>query len=110
MPSLPTRIKVGYRDIEVAQVERGSLDGDAEYDGFEGRIRVPDDAPVQYLAELVTHELDHAIWDISGLPDCGATEEQIVSAFARSWLQIWRDNPDLIAFIDGALRSQNTTS
>lgn len=105
MASLPTRIKVGYRDYRVEEWPAHEADSDGKCDTRNGVIRIRADLERQLAAEILWHEATHAAWDMAGL-ESGATEEAAVTALSRQTMQIWRDNPDLIAFIDGALNAR----
>lgn len=51
------------------------------------------------LAEVVIHEVQHAINDVYGVEEDNHSEEKMVTQGARGWTQVMIDNPELMDFI-----------
>jgi hypothetical protein len=106
MTSIPTSIRVGYRDYRVemwSAITATSSERYAECDRVALVIRVREDLPEQFKAECVLHETLHAAYDMAGL-ESGDPEERTVSLLSNQLAAIWRDNPDLVAYLSEALR------
>lgn len=56
------------------------------------------------LAEVLMHEVEHCITSVTGvandLDDGKITEEQLVTRMAPVRLQVYRDNPKLVRFLE----------
>lgn len=101
---MPATIKVGYRDYQVidwSQAEGTAADAYGDFDRLSGVIHVRDDMPAAFTAEILLHEVLHAAYEMGELT-AGDGEERIVSVFAKHLMQIIRDNPDLITYLNGA--------
>lgn len=57
-----------------------------------------EDHPVRY-AEVILHEVSHAVNEVYGAYEDGLTEEEFVKRNSRGWTQVHRDNPDLMEFV-----------
>jgi hypothetical protein len=102
---LPASIRVGYRDfaIKAWSARDAEAAGDDGYcDKLNGIIGIRED--LDAIEKLVTlcHELKHAAWKVGCLPQ-SADEEAAVSVLSNIDVQIWRDNPDFLAFLTASL-------
>jgi hypothetical protein len=103
----PTSIRVGYRDYRVLQWQ--SLEAQAsrrlgESDHLALLIRLHEGLQPTVAAEVLLHEVLHCCWYIGDLRDAD-DEERTVSVMANQMTQVWRDNPDFVAFMSQALRT-----
>jgi hypothetical protein len=70
-----------------------------EFSSIEQLIRISEShAHPTMLLDTVIHEIMHAIYWAAGVED-EDKEERIVSAMSSAWMQIWRDNPALLAWV-----------
>lgn len=105
MAKLPEKVRVGYRDFAVRPMkplEATSKDIFGECDLTMAEICVRDDLHPVKAANTLLHEILHAAYYIGDLDDTDK-QEKIVTVFANMLSQIWRDNRELIAFIDERL-------
>lgn len=106
MAQMPETIRVGYLDY-VVEAWPSSLastsDRIGECDRQNSIIRIRDDLPPQKTAEVLLHEVLHAAYDMGCIS--GEDEEKIVSIFGHQLTQIWRDNPQFVAFMESTFRS-----
>lgn len=105
MTDLPQRIRVGYRDFTVRAIsalEATAKDAFGECDLTLCEIRIRSDLAPQKAANTLLHETLHAAFYIG---DLGAEDKQerIVTVLANQLSQVWRDNPELIAFVNERL-------
>lgn len=99
IPTLPTTVKVGYRDVSIEWATLEVLDdANGDYLDSKQRIRIGDFLKPQKAAEVVIHELLHACWP-NRWSLVGDVEETFVSGLAPMLAQVWRDNPDLVDWI-----------
>lgn len=104
MIAMPHSVRVGAFDFAVEDWDprqANSASRFGECDKQQNIIRVRTDIPRQRVAEVLLHEINHAVWEV-GACDELAEEERVISAISMVWCQIWRDNPDLIAFLSEA--------
>lgn len=105
---LPRSVKIGAFDIEIEHMSTLIAAERQEFGSFSAiqfKIRIQTaDVPPRKVAHTVLHELAHAIcryWDIDVK---GAEEEEpVVAKMAYGLAAIWRDNPELMAWINEAL-------
>ena len=105
MTEMPKTIKVGYRDYVVEEWsprDASAADRSGECDRLNGVIRIRTDVQPQFVAQVLWHEVLHAAYDMGDLDT--SDEEKIVTVLANQTMQIFRDNPDLLAFINGATK------
>lgn len=60
------------------------------------------DDKIAVLDSLI-HEIGHAIWFLYGIRD-EDNEEHTVNQMAIGWSQIWADNPDMVKFLNYAVK------
>lgn len=107
MADLPKSIRVGYRDYTVEDWPRqasGAAGRFGECDKVNAVIRVCTDHGAQKAANTLLHEALHAAWDVADLADSDL-EEKAVTGLSNVLTQIWRDNPELIAFMSDSLKN-----
>ena len=107
---LPATIKVGYRDYTVEAWEPITASANrrlGESDHFGLMIRVRADIPAQIKAEVLLHEILHCAWWVGAVEDKD-DEERTVSVVANVMSQVWRDNPEFVAFMSECLSTNHT--
>lgn len=105
---MPTTVQVGPRsytvEVDDAAVNAEAAAIKAELDGFSihnaGRILIRPKLAPDYEAEIVLHELVHAVNDLVGLA-LDNDEEARTRAQAPALLDVLRRNPDLVAYLMG---------
>ncbi len=55
--------------------------------------------PLSQEADTIFHEILHAVYEAMALKDGETDEERIVRAFTTGILNVWKDNPQLFAWI-----------
>jgi hypothetical protein len=103
---LPKSVRVGYRDFIVENWESRFAVASGrvgECDKMGGVIRVDTQYGPQRAALTLLHEVIHAIWDTAEMDELDLSEEVVVSVLAAQLTQIWRDNPDFVAFMSASL-------
>lgn len=101
-------IQVGHRSIPVRRLDReiakeGGFRGD--YDPVTNEIRVDATLPPDQQAEVLLHELLHALWDDRDLED-KASEEAAVTALAKGLCAMFVVNSKLPALLLSALEGK----
>lgn len=107
MSERPTRIK--FPPFVVDVVELGAVEADKAYGAYYSETHSiklrPSFATKQLHAETLFHEILHAAWDFAGLnPKDG--EEKIVSALSKQLCAVIQQNPELIAWLMEALKTE----
>jgi len=98
-------VKVGGMDINIVRVPlNDEIFGDFSY--INSRIRIEEKLVGAVLVDTVIHELNHAIWAIGNLKTEKEEEERVVAVMASYWTQIFRDNPELIKWINRNLATR----
>ena len=106
----PTKIKVGYRDIEIKWLypdfkTEELIDCFGQYKQREGLIEIQRDLYGQKMINTLLHEIGHAIADVGGLNQSGAPlekdddEEIVIHQITNYFLAICRDNPWFLDYI-----------
>jgi hypothetical protein len=92
-----TNLKIGRRSYKV---KRQYLPQDyGRVNLSKGIIRIDDPQPPFVVADATLHEIFHAIWADRRLPE-RPTEERAVTALAQGLAAVFRDNPDLLGYLD----------
>jgi hypothetical protein len=102
----PQHLKVGpvvYRVLEMSYQVAAVQDIDGVCETGQKIIRVREDLNRDDKARILLHEILHAAWDMGNLADSDG-EEKTVAVLANQLTQIWRDNPDFVAFMNDALQ------
>jgi hypothetical protein len=105
--ALPKSVRIGYRDYTIENWASNMAAGAHRYgecDKMNGIIRVDTQFGPVKAANTLLHEIMHACCDIGEREDAD-NEERTVSVLAGTLTQVWRDNPDLVAFMSQALRT-----
>lgn len=106
---LPESIRVAGHDIAVtvkSEQWRTSTDHHGEFCHIDMEILIaPTFAKPGRAAEIVIHEVMHAIWWAFNVSDRD-DEERTITNLAGGLQQVWRDNPALIEWINEAMRDQ----
>lgn len=112
----PDAVRVGYMIFDVKylsekQWKAADLDDQdaGNCEGWKGLIRIRLQGDEQHetaTRELLMHELLHACWYVAGLfatdlRKLDDVEEDIVRVTSPVMLQVLRDNPDLMAYLQG---------
>lgn len=103
MPKLPEKVRVGYRDFAVRPMkplEATAKDIFGECDLTMAEISIRDDLHPVKAANTLLHEVLHAAFYIGNIDHHGPEQEKIVTVLANMLSQVWRDNPDFVAFIE----------
>jgi hypothetical protein len=96
----PATVVVGPHTYDVNLVDSISDTLIGDTDCVTLTIRVQAGMPESVTAEVVLHELLHAVWDLTPLRDFDhAVEESVVSALAPPLLDVLRRNPKLVALL-----------
>lgn len=104
---LPASVKVGYRVYRIEHWAPRSAAGSNRYgecSHAENVIRVDLSYGLVKAANTLLHELLHACCFVMRFDDKD-DEERTVGALSNALTGIWVDNPDVIAWIDFALKS-----
>jgi hypothetical protein len=102
---LPKSIRVGYSDFAVCEMSPLAATGKdvfGECDLTMAEIRIRADIGPQKMANTLLHETLHAAYYIGDLGR-DDKQERIVTVLANVMSQVWRDNPELVAFINERL-------
>jgi len=104
---LPSSVRVAGHDVAIkvqSEQWRVATDHHGEFSQVDVEILVAPTFPTaSRAAEIVIHELIHAVWwGFNARSQDG--EEQVVTTLAVGLQQVWRDNPDLIAWIEKVTR------
>jgi hypothetical protein len=107
MAEMPKSIRIGYRDYAVEHWPTNIATASnrlGECDRMNFVIRVREDMNPQLTAEVLLHEVIHAVWEMGcmGDPPSG-DEERCVNILGNQLTQVWRDNPKFIAFMTESL-------
>lgn len=105
--ALPASVRVRGFDIELGTLSRSEASAEGrvgDFDSIHERIRIiatPSSAP--RAAEILLHEIAHAVWWSSNLTG-PVLEEAAVAEFASGMMQVYRDNPWLLTWLGEQLR------
>ncbi len=102
---LPDKVKVAGFDITIEDWpphQANTRDSFGEFTTYDLVIRIDMSVPRTKILDSFLHEISHVIYWAWKLSD-DDKEERYVSAMATAWTQIFRDNPDVLKFIQEAL-------
>lgn len=99
--TFPESVRIACFDFRVeswrhAEAVEAKQDGDFSFE--HQCIRIDDYIAGWKLVEILIHEIGHGIWACYGLKESDS-EEHIVTMMAIGWTQVFRDNPELVAFL-----------
>jgi len=105
-PEMPKLVKIGYKDYEI--VEMTDLESDQHRAAGQtmhllGKIKINLGPGTREAAETLHHEIMHAVWCIWHIP-VDVKEEIAVTSLSLGLSTVWRDNPDVFAWIGYHLR------
>ena len=104
MINLPASVKVGYIDYEIrlwSALEAQSSHRLGEADHLTQVIRVSQALAPRAFAEVLLHELLHALFYVYNIQD-EDREERTVGTLSTAIAAMWRDNPELVAYLGRA--------
>lgn len=94
----PKRIKIGYADFPIRFVDKvDDEDGRGESSFDEQYIKICNGLSHQQQALVLTHEVDHMLYDFGGLRE-GDDEERIVTVMSNMRAMVYRDNPQYLRY------------
>lgn len=99
---LPAAVKVGYktyRIVEMSDVESDQHRASGQTMHILGRMTINLGMGTREAAETLLHEIMHAVWSIWKMPHKDIEEEPAVSSLAAGLATVWRDNPEVLAWI-----------
>lgn len=109
MSKLPAIVRVGGLDYTIKRWNRQAADNAGAFgmcDRATQVILIQDGLPPQLEAHVVLHEVLHAAYSAAGMnaiPE-HISEERLVGALTHQLTQVWRDNPDLVAYMEATYR------
>lgn len=104
----PTSVKVGPFTYEIEEwdpteaLQNGHL---GQCDTLNLVIKVQANLPSMRKVEVLLHEIMHAAWDVVSLPG-SVEEETAVNALAIALTGVFRDNPDIMRWIEAEMEGQ----
>ncbi|KKL90928.1 hypothetical protein LCGC14_1899790 [marine sediment metagenome] len=105
-PTIPSKIRIGYRDYKVMVVESSVLDRNpdlARIAHLKGEIYIgPHDNKFEFV-DSVIHEILHGIFTTQVIED-GDNQERTVETLSKGLTGVFRDNPKLLKFFMDALK------
>lgn len=109
MINLPKKVKIAGFDIciEIWEVSSARVnDRHGEFSELEGIIRIDTSTNNKYqILDTFLHELNHAIFWAYNIHDKD-NEERTVGMFSTAYTQIFRDNVDILRFIQEILSKE----
>lgn len=103
---LPASIRIGFQTFTVKEIRGGEKER-SNYQGYSsfGRayMAVARKPNTVDEANTLLHEVLHMCWSAMDIQD-GDPEERTITKLTNSLCQIWRDNPDLLAYLNASLR------
>ena len=112
MTKLPPTLRIGPYDYKLILVDKIQDEGEREdwgkYEYCKLTITISKDQPNQlFAADTVLHEILHAIYTHAGIQPV-TPEEGICSALATGLIQVFRDNPKLLAWVAASTKKRST--
>jgi hypothetical protein len=102
LPRLPKSIKVAYKTyqiVELTDVESEQHRASGQTMHLLGRITINLGTGTREAAETLQHEILHAVWSLWKISRDGVKEEDAIGPLACGLSTVWRDNPDVLAWI-----------
>lgn len=99
---LPKKIKIAGYDIDVVRYEGSAARASevfGEFSCIENVIYIDTTIKDIQILDTLIHEINHAIYWIYSLED-EDEEERTVSVLSTAWVQVYRDNPELLELIN----------
>jgi hypothetical protein len=98
-------IRVGHYRVEVRPFgpgEAAAEDKNGDYDNDTKTVRIDSDIPTEFQAEILIHEVIHALWDFHAWPET-MTEEEVCARLAKGLSGLFSANPTLHRILGAAL-------
>ncbi len=105
--TFPTGVKVGafnYRVVKWRSHDASSCGRIGEADHLNLVIRVDEELALIKAAEVLLHEIFHAVFRVWNIDKDKNEEEQIVSSFGNGTATVIADNPGVLRWIQKALK------
>ncbi len=102
---MPSSVRVGPYDIKIRELDPSDAEknyGEFHSEKMEIRLRKEFSSP-QQAADTLLHEILHAVWMIGGLSHRDG-EERLVASLATQICAVVRQNPDIVKFLQKALK------
>ncbi len=104
---MPQKIKVACFDVSIEDwkpISAATNQKYGEFSSMEMLIRIDTSVDSIKVVDTLMHEINHAIYWAYGIED-GDNEERTVSTLSTGLVQVIRDNPDLLAYIQDRLKN-----
>lgn len=103
---LPTSLRIGPYDIAVELVDKFEPDSAwGQFDGGKATISLVVVQPSEMFAlNVVLHEIMHVLYELFHLQPID-DEERIASTLAAGWVQVLRDNKQLVKWMNSIIGS-----
>jgi hypothetical protein len=103
-PMLPKSVKIGMHDIKIVAMTKEIHDvddNDGLYSARTRTIHIWKDQVTTDLLEALWHEIKHGVFEATKLSEADKIEEEdVVARCSPVELQVLRDNPQLLAWIN----------
>lgn len=100
------KIILGHREIEVLPLERREADAHEAkglYFPNYNKIRVDITKDTSDVAEILLHEVLHAIWEQMCLKEENVNEEEVISALSKGICLLIKQNPKFFNLLQNAI-------
>lgn len=107
---LPDKIRIGQFDFKIESWHPVNAQASGKYGEFsfhEMMIRVDVSLNNQMVLDTLLHEINHAIQHVFIIHD-DDKEERIVHIYAGAWMQIYRDNPEFMNYLNSTIGGINS--
>ena len=98
---IPEKLKIACFDIKVKKVSERESAITQRYGHFSSldlSMSIQDGLDPIKTIDTLLHEIGHVIYWAYGLEDSDK-EERLISTMSTAWTQVYRDNPQLLKFI-----------
>lgn len=109
MSKLPNSVRVGAFDFRIEDWSPTAAHAERKFGDFcslQCLIRVDSSVNPMKVLDTLIHEINHAIYWAYCL-EAQDNEERTVGTMSTAWVQVYRDNPDLIRFIESTVNPTN---
>jgi len=106
---LPEKIRVGGFDIKIKEFDSYAAESrqvNGEFSSLDLTMRIDVSMDIQKILDTFLHELFHAIYYVYGVKDVD-NEERTVEGLATGTMQIYRDNPSFLRFVNEITEEMN---
>jgi hypothetical protein len=105
---IPAMVRIGYADFPIRIVESvNAEDSNGESSWALQYIRLHDGLSHQHKAQYLLHEIGHMLWEFFCLGD-QPDEERAVTCLSMGWAMVYRDNPDLLAYLQAVFNPRGS--